>query len=1577
MEAAGFHPRATQVDAGFALGVELQTNEEGSAASGSLRLSHLAVRADGEECLALDELTVQIERWSTKRLDGVRVESSGLRARAQREPSGALQVFGLATAVAAATPPSGEESANDTAEPTASTSGFRTAIEHITIRDIDVQFLDGSVEPAAELRLGGSLDARPVVLGADDAPPMEVALALEAPALAEQIEIRAQLAPFAHPQEYRAEIAVGSLTLAALRPHLESMGWEPIWTDGQLRVQLEAQVHAENGGQRIEAALRDLELRDGEQNWLSLQEVLVEELELGDDGAVRLGRLQVGGGSARADLLAGNGFAAAGLRTLPPASIAAESSTEDGSPDTETLLVEALDLELSDLTLGGETPGRADLSLSLALRDLCDEIRLSGAVASGAGAIDLQADLKLAASNLRTTALDHRLRELGIESELKSGEFGAALEMRLRDDEGVWWAEGALRDVKFSTERQTWLELTRVELASVRASAERLEMGEVRLDGPGARIERDADGVLRIADLRFVGAPPPSSASTSTAPSSAPSPSEDGAPADSASELETRNTATVALGPLVFDGVKLRWKDRAVDPAVTTELTASGRFDGLDLGNPSAQSQLTLQLGVDEVAEQIAWTQQIEREGDRWRTEGRLEGRGLREGPLAAYLPSGIESSWEDGRVSLALHAAVEPNEDGGHSVEFRAEELELRDGETDAWARMGALRFRAPRVDPVAGVYQVDDLETEGVLLRTRIDDGGSSLLGFRVQRAGSAGPEPPENGDEPPAVASTPATVDSPDASGFEAAATEVVAEDPGERLVLPELRIESLRLGVDEWIVEDRREGRDEVLVASLELALTEPSTLTTPEPFDLPAVPLRVSTTLEPGLERAELALLLQPFAPEPRAQLAVEVRGVDGPALHRALPDLIETIDLRGIPSGSLTAALDSVLQVRRRGAVEVDVASGIGAELRLENVRFHADSADEPEVELDLVDVEVSRFRPDPAELLISRVEVRGARGATRIVPEGLEIAGVVLPTPPPQVPAAEAPGEPAPEDTETRDSDSNAESAVLESADSETAEGKTAEAESNGPENAEPVSSADGEIGVEPPLADQETPSDDSSVDGAAIDQQAREQLSPETETDPAIQEEQPEAPKMRVEIEELLVSGIAWRFEDTTVEPVLALPLEDIDLVVEGISTLALEQRLPIEFRLDALADRVDLPERVQGDSLLSGVLSATARAVIGSEDEGALEQRAWFDEVSVRGRLELHPHLRGFVRTDFRDVELLAFRGAALASGVEIGDGVMNSRVDVRFLGDEGMALESQTQFRSLSMSEPPDGPISAYLKLPAPLDTVLFLLRNEDGEQDLPVDFRLGPEGVSTTEIAKTASATLLTLITDAISAAPFRVTGSLVEMVDVLGLGEGEAGPVLEEQRLEFVAGQLAPPAERLGGLREFAITARREEARIRLEHSPGTEDAALAARLANPDRESLIRLSEDFRQQRDALADEHARLQAQCRLQLAVGDQTAADRTTEELRALQRERLQTEDALDRVLERLRPGAERRADRNAEQMLRALGDARLAALREFLIQAGLSPDGIRVRRAPPRVAEDAGPGSTVTLSIQGR
>jgi hypothetical protein len=143
------------------------------------------------------------------------------------------------------------------------------------------------------------------------------------------------------------------------------------------------------------------------------------------------------------------------------------------------------------------------------------------------------------------------------------------------------------------------------------------------------------------------------------------------------------------------------------------------------------------------------------------------------------------------------------------------------------------------------------------------------------------------------------------------------------------------------------------------------------------------------------------------------------------------------------------------------------------------------------------------------------------------------------------------------------------------------------------------------------------------------------------------------------------------------------------------------------------------INLPVPQRNSSVI-GFLSSACRRVGGGPDKHAVAQQPWVDELRADGQLQLFPAPQGKVRLSLGSFDLRCLDHLAEGAGADIRDGILDAGVTVELRGEQGIAVQSQLTFTHLSMSEPAGGPISTYLKLPVSLDTMLYLLRNDQDE-----------------------------------------------------------------------------------------------------------------------------------------------------------------------------------------------------------------------------------------------------------------
>jgi|GEM_PF-6200195 len=420
-------------------------------------------------------------------------------------------------------------------------------------------------------------------------------------------------------------------------------------------------------------------------------------------------------------------------------------------------------------------------------------------------------------------------------------------------------------------------------------------------------------------------------------------------------------------------------------------------------------------------------------------------------------------------------------------------------------------------------------------------------------------------------------------------------------------------------------------------------------------------------------------------------------------------------------------------------------------------------------------------------------------------------------------------------------------------------------------------------------------------------------------------------------VAIDHLAWTGLDLAYTDRRHDPPTRLPIDTLDLDARNL-VLGGPLRRPVQFRASVRGAAVDLPEQPEE----TDILSSLARELTGSGERKRSERR-WLDELVVAGNIAPGQTLEGWVRTELYGFELLALESLAGDNGVEIGGGVVDSDVRVDLRGNDGQRIKSRTTFTTLSVKEPANGPISRFLRLPAPLDVVLWVLRNERGEQVVPLSFTIDDSGVSTTELVRQGTQALVLLITDALAASPLRLGGGLLDIVgfDPFG-GDDEVEGAGDPVTLAFDAG-----ATRLDDAAQTALTdvlrvlAADDTVVYRVGHVFSPTDLERARAFAVPDPAASADLASRLEVERDEIVARLAYGRERLARLVATGADTESLALADELRGEAAELDELERTLDTLYalsvpadertreKRLRAAAQRLAERRFESVVREL------------------------------------------------
>jgi hypothetical protein len=476
----------------------------------------------------------------------------------------------------------------------------------------------------------------------------------------------------------------------------------------------------------------------------------------------------------------------------------------------------------------------------------------------------------------------------------------------------------------------------------------------------------------------------------------------------------------------------------------------------------------------------------------------------------------------------------------------------------------------------------------------------------------------------------------------------------------------------------------------------------------------------------------------------------------------------------------------------------------------------------------------------------------------------------------------------------------------------------------------------------------------------------------SPAPAARPVVAKQAPEpAAGGEIRIDELRVRGVSIELRDEAGDPPTKIPLEDLDVVVQRFTTRAFREPLTVRFDAWLGAGEAELPRTAPDRGLVAGLASAVGDVVSGGEKAYGTERRKMFQEAVLSGSVKLYPQLTGHAQASLTGLELVGLRGTAKHEGLEIGDGTLDASVRLRFRGKDGVRVDSELVFTDLSLSEPKRGPVETYLSLPVPLDTVLFLLRNAEGEHRIPVGFTLDEEGLTRARLVGAAVGATTSVIAGAVASAPLRVASTFTDLFGITG-GKKSGLPSAE---IEFAPGSAALSPQAIDALaRVLGPVSSNGRLAVQAQHRFGAADLQRAAILANPSAEDSLEIATGLRRRRAELARSRAEVAADARALWGVGDRKRAEAASLRLRELDAASGSVEDGLDRVLELLRPGADRHREKRTRSAALALGRARLEAVRAWLAAQGVAELEDRFEARPPVFEAGSGAGGGTVLLV---
>jgi hypothetical protein len=442
---------------------------------------------------------------------------------------------------------------------------------------------------------------------------------------------------------------------------------------------------------------------------------------------------------------------------------------------------------------------------------------------------------------------------------------------------------------------------------------------------------------------------------------------------------------------------------------------------------------------------------------------------------------------------------------------------------------------------------------------------------------------------------------------------------------------------------------------------------------------------------------------------------------------------------------------------------------------------------------------------------------------------------------------------------------------------------------------------------------------------------------------------------PGPEFKIDQLVVSGSDVLIRDVSVEPALVIPVNALDVEVKGLSNRAFVQDRTIRFSALVGTDKVELP----------------TRAKRGQPAGSPTEERLLLSQVTASGALKLYPAMDGYVKAAVNGFEMQSLAGEAKAFGITVGDGIFDGNVDARFRDGGNLDLKTKLVVTDLKLSEQPNGVLQRTFKLPAPLDAAIGFAEDASGSITFPVSAKIRGGEVNLGSAIGSVIGGVGQVFVTAIASAPAKL---LQGVFGTEAKAEQPSPPVV----LGFLPGDTSLETPLRASLDEVAAAMRKDpNLVVTLSHRFSAADASRASERASPTREQIDQMTVELRARRVRLFTDRSIKGADFSAQIASG--TVQPPEIVELRELDRQIVANDDALDRLLDQTRPGAELQVERRMKAAAIDVANARLQRVKAYLDAAKVERGSERVSVVNPRfeVDDTLAEGGIVTIETVSR
>jgi hypothetical protein len=1028
----GLQPIADDVAVRGGMKLSVRAHSASPDISAKFSLSDIIATVDDRPCASLKTLSLEASALnaSTLKLDRLLFEHGV--ASIERSAQGPLQFAGVEIVPA---PPGSAPAA--TSKPTAHAApagnpwaflnppAINAELGEIRLSDVKLSLTDQTFVPA--IVTSASLDVlrvKNLVLDPSRAgTPVTIDGKMSVPGIIRAITIKGQATPVAATKKLALAVTAAGIRPDAARPYLDRLGIDSQFVDGSMTGQLDADASVDAGGSlSADASISNVALMDQGQSLATMAKFAVSA-RLGP-ASVRIHELDVDGPELAVRRDAQRGMNALGLRLRSLAPIAAAPAARAdraASPlgqlpallaRLQSISLPAISIDKSkwnshvnfvdetgvldrpvEFALSGELhnaqyaphapsdktpPG--EFSAMISAPGLADQIFTYGEIRQLDGGLGLKAFIK--ARGITGRVIAPYLKKFGVEPTMSDGRIDSRIDFFVwpRAEEhnatNVWLQFGATTLTDGAGTALASMDGAEIGIVTLRPTG--IAVDGAGISAPKLHVQRNHDGTFAAFGLRF--ALPPSSSSQATA-------------VDPPLSLHLP-TLPIALkiGSLAMRNGELDWTDNVPAPTVSIRGQASVSLNGVDLSAGAPPAKLHVSAKIVDAIDSATADGTVSCAPDLPAIDLTVDASGIRAGPIAAYMPNGLSSTFKQGHFAVGIRASAKNNPAGGIAARFAVHDLTLTDRSpaTD-WAHVGQFTMSASRLDPAHDVIAFDEISSSGVSATVRrLPDGGIEAGGLRLQSS---------NPTIVPAWSKSVEAIKAGPAAPATQSAVNVAQLVAAARRPFPQISIDRLDLEMDRFAIEGAVDPNGAPLVlAKLRLHSPGPIVIGGPKAAARPAVQLAVDGALEPITGHFAASLSALPFAPEPSLKMDVKAEGISGQGIIDVMPELGAVMKGKELTAGTLTTHVYVSANYQRRGPRDFDLSRGFVATLGVSPLQYRQ-TPDGPVIAgFESLHAEGIVVKPMIGDVRMKLIELTTPIGRFYRDKEGIHALGMVIP---------------------------------------------------------------------------------------------------------------------------------------------------------------------------------------------------------------------------------------------------------------------------------------------------------------------------------------------------------------------------------------------------------------------------------------------------------------------------------------------------------------------------------------------------------------------------------------------------